>query len=76
MWAEGPTMWALRDQNDTTLYGYSMHPTRGWLHDSTKNYRLPGQGGLQYVHDVWVADGIMYAGRARLATRRRLQQWS
>ena len=41
MWAEGPTMWALRDESDTTLYGYSMHPTRGWLPDSTNELHVP-----------------------------------
>ena len=61
MWAEGPTMWALRDENDRILYGYSMHPTRGWVHDS--NYTFSGSLGTNEVHDVWVVNGIMYAGR-------------
>ena len=64
MWAEGPTMWALRDENDTPLYAYSMHPTRGWLPDSTMRYTFSGSLGSNTVHDVWVVDGIMYAGRS------------
>ena len=65
IWAEGPTMWAQKDENDATLYGYSMHPTRGWLPDSANRYRLVGGDGQQHVHDIWVVDGIMYGGRSR-----------
>ena len=60
MWAEGPTMWVNADENRyrRALRAYSMHPSRGWIIDYNRTYRVD-PCGLWYGA-IYGSEGILY----------------
>ena len=60
MWGEGPTMWVNTDEDryGRALRAYSMHPSRGWIIDYNRTYRLDPCG--QEYGAIYGSEGILY----------------
>ena len=68
MWTDGPTMWVSQFAriggvlvDPTKLYAFTMHPTRGWVRDSTSDYAT----GVRTVKSFWSDGSVIWVGSAQ-----------